>query len=160
MVYWGLVWLFIYLTAEEASLAAQASSIITNPDAAADGVIKDISKPKHHKKKHKSKKKRVKKHRKKQKAYSVQKLEKLLDRDKSDGKCTRLACSSKLEVAKSCLKSKADHRIHKDCFHAFCAYGCNDEDYTSRPEVQIFCKQTCSSRKYQTGKGQPELSDK
>jgi hypothetical protein len=108
----------------------------------------------HKKKKHyKSKKRRLKKrnHKKrksKRKIYSAQKIEKLLQNDSDEKTCNRLNCASNLEIAKSCLPTKASYRSERKCFRAFCAYGCNEEDYNTKPEVHDFCNRTCSSRKY------------
>ncbi|MBM3468564.1 MAG: hypothetical protein FJX71_03940 [Alphaproteobacteria bacterium] len=101
------------------------------------------------KKKKKSKhKKKHKKRRGKKKGYSAKNIDELLKNDKS--KCNRLNCSSNLQIAKSCLKTKEARRKEKKCFRAFCFYGCNDHDYETNADVRNFCNATCSSRKYGT----------
>ena len=106
--------------------------------------------------KKKSKKRKVKKRKKREKVYSEQNIEKILKNDNSDGKCNRLNCASNLKIAKSCLKTRADHRDNKNCFRAFCAYGCNDMDYTTKSEVYDFCNLKCSSKKYLKNKKRPK----
>lgn len=106
-------------------------------------------------KKKKSKKKKVKKRNKREKIYSEQNIEKILKNDNEDGQCNRLNCASNIKIAKSCLKTKADHRVNKNCFRAFCAYGCNDIDYTTKSEVYDFCNLKCSSKKYLKNKKRP-----
>lgn len=98
---------------------------------------------------HKKKKSReLKRQQSKSEGYSEQAIERLLENDSKDGVCNRLNCASSLEIAKSCLKTKASHRKNRKCFHAFCAYGCNDGDYETNPDVYDFCNLTCSSKKY------------
>jgi hypothetical protein len=80
---------------------------------------------------------------------SITKTEKLLENYATEGKCNRLACSSNIKRAKSCLKTKSQRNQHKKCFRAFCQYGCNDIDYHANPEVFGLCNSICSSRKYQ-----------
>lgn len=90
-----------------------------------------------------------KKHKKNKKhAYSVEHIEKVLKNNNKENFCNRLNCASNLQIAKSCLKTKASHRTKKDCFHAFCSYGCNEEDYKHKPDVHDFCNRICSSKKY------------
>ena len=102
-----------------------------------------------HKKRKTVKHKKHKKHEKNRKhPYSVEHIEKVLENNHKDNFCNRLNCASNLEVAKSCLKTKASHRTNKDCFHAFCSYGCNEEDYKHKPDVRDFCNHICSSKKY------------
>lgn len=111
-------------------------------------------KKRHHKvkkrkpKKHKSRKRGSKKRKLKGKVYSAYKIEKLLQNDSDEEICNRLNCASNLKIAKSCLPTKASYRSERKCFRAFCAYGCNKEDYKTKPEVRDFCNLTCSSKKY------------
>ncbi len=114
--------------------------------------VKKNKSKKHKAKKHKSKKQKVKKRKaKKHKSkkrrenrqlYSVQAIEKLLEND-TKGVCNRLNCASNLKIAQSCLKTRASRKQKKRCFHAFCAYGCNEMDYQSKPDVYEFCNLTC-----------------
>lgn len=102
---------------------------------------------KHKSKKYKSKKRKAKKHKSKKRQanrqlYSVQAIEKLLEND-TKGVCNRLNCASNLKIAQSCLKTRASRKQKKRCFHAFCAYGCNEMDYQSKPDVYEFCNLTC-----------------
>jgi hypothetical protein len=113
-------------------------------------------KSKKHKKPKKHKKHTTKKHKRNEKIYSEHNIEKILKNDQEDPICNRLNCSSNLKIAKSCLKTKEAHREKKNCFRAFCAYGCNDLDYTTKPEVYDFCNETCSSKKYLRNKKRPE----
>jgi hypothetical protein len=117
--------------------------------------LKKVQKKKKHYKvkkrksrKHKSQKRASKKRKLKGKMYSAYKIEKLLQNDNGEKVCNRLNCSSNLQIAKSCLPTKASHHSEKKCFQAFCAYGCNEEDYKTKPEVRDFCNLTCSSKKY------------
>jgi hypothetical protein len=90
-----------------------------------------------------------KKHKKNKKhPYSVEHIEKVLENNNKENSCNRLNCASKLQVAKSCLKTKASHRTKKECFHAFCSYGCNEEDYKNKRDVRDFCNRICSSKKF------------
>jgi hypothetical protein len=107
-------------------------------------------------KKTKTKKKKVKKRKKREKVYSEKNIEKILKNDNEDGKCNRLTCASNLKIAKLCLKTKADHRENKNCFRAFCAYGCNEIDYKTKSEVYDFCNLKCSSKKYLKNKKRPK----
>lgn len=109
---------------------------------------KKNKKNKKKKKKKSHKRKKSKRHRFKGKRYSVKKIEKLLKNDHNDGFCNRLNCTSDINIAKSCLQTRKARRTHRSCFRAFCAYGCNDEDYTTKPEVFEFCNRICSSKKY------------
>lgn len=143
MLRWILLSLIVVFTAGEGCLAVQSSYSDSNSNEQSYTYHRHHKKKKHHKKKHKHKKSK-----KKEKLYSAQKIEQTLNSDPQDGLCNRINCSSKLEVAKSCLKTRADHRRHKECFHAFCAYGCNDEDYTTKVDVHEFCNKTCSSKRY------------
>lgn len=148
---WGFISLIFFGLAEP-SMATQESSALSDPEVAAQHIIKNSKKPKGHAKKHKSKKKlkikKSKRSKKKPKVYSPQKIDRLIHNGHDEGTCSRLNCSSKLEVAKSCLKTRADHRVNRECFQSFCAYGCNEEDYDTKYEVYEFCNKTCSSRKY------------
>ncbi|MGV8948733.1 MAG: hypothetical protein ACOH2E_05130 [Candidatus Paracaedibacter sp.] len=112
--------------------------------------IKKVHKKKKHykSKKRKLKKRKAKKGKSKGKVYSAQKIEKLLQNDSGEEICNRLNCASNLKIAKSCLPTKASYRSERKCFRAFCAYGCNEEDYNTKPEVHDFCNITCSSKKY------------
>ena len=112
--------------------------------------IKKVHKKKKHykSKKRKHKKQKDKKSKSKGKVYSAQKIEKLLQNDSDEEICNRLNCASNLKIAKSCLPTKASYRSERKCFRAFCAYGCNEEDYNRKPEVHAFCNITCSSKKY------------
>ena len=105
-----------------------------------------------HRKNHKPKKRKSKKHeskkKRKLKIYSAHKIDELLQNDHNEKVCNRLNCSSNLEVAKSCLPTKASHHTERKCFRAFCAYGCNEEDYKTNPDIRNFCNLTCSSKKY------------
>lgn len=108
---------------------------------------KPVKSKKHKAKKHKSKKHKAKKHKSKKRKtnrplYSVQAIEKLLGND-AKGVCNRLNCASNLKIAQSCLKTKASRKKKKRCFQAFCAYGCNEMDYQSKPDVYEFCNLTC-----------------
>lgn len=145
---WGVLGLFICFMLGEVCEMTQAASVTYDMNEGSSSSHKPHKKKKYHKKKYKSTKHKPKKHKKKEKVYSAQKIEQLLKNDTKDGVCNRLNCASKLEIAKSCLKTKSDHQKHKDCFHAFCAYGCNEEDYTTKLEVFDFCNATCSSKKY------------
>lgn len=135
------------------SLAASVTFVSVGENDSA--YIKKIHKKKRHPKvkKHKSKKHKNRKHRSKKrkskgKVYSAHKIETLLQNDSDEKTCNRLNCASNLEIAKSCLPTRASHRSEKKCFQAFCAYGCNEEDYKMKPEVRDFCNLTCSSKKY------------
>ena len=110
-------------------------------------IKKHKTRHRHHKKKGKSRKRKI---------YSEKKIEELLENDDEDETCNRLNCASKLSVAKECLKTRASHRRKTKCFRAFCAYGCNEEDYTTKADVYDFCNKTCSSKKYLKNKIRPE----
>jgi len=148
MIRWGALAFIMYYLMGEGCMALQTPSRDYGMDEDGSSSSKSHKKKSSSKKKHKSRKHKHKKHKKKEKVYSAQKIEKLLKNDSKDGVCNRLNCASNLSIAKSCLKTRADHRTHKDCFHAFCAYGCNEEDYATKPEVFDFCNATCSSKKY------------
>jgi len=98
-------------------------------------------------KKHKPKKHYAKRHKPKHKHDSLQHIEKVLKNDKVDGVCNRLECASNLQIAKSCLNTKASRRKHRDCLEAFCAYGCNEEDYRKKTDLYDFCNLTCASKR-------------
>jgi hypothetical protein len=151
MVFWSFI-AYLFIVLAEPSVASQRDSAMSDPDVAAERIIKNSKQSKKHKKKHKSKKRakkaKAKKGKKKQKVYSPQKIEKIIRNGSNEGDCSRLNCSSKLDVAKSCLKTKADHRANRECFNAFCAYGCNDEDFANKADVSEFCIERCSSKKY------------
>lgn len=108
---------------------------------------RQYKKKKNKKKSHKRKK--SKRHRFKGKQYCVKKIEKLLKNDQKDGFCNRLNCASDISVAKTCLSSRKARTTHRSCFRAFCAYGCNDDDYANKPEVFAFCNRICSSKRYE-----------
>ena len=112
--------------------------------------IKNVHKKRKHQKskKRKLKKRKTKRSKSKEKVYSAQKIEKLLQNDSHEEVCNRLNCASNLKIAKSCLPTKASYRSERKCFRAFCAYGCNEEDYNTKTEVHDFCNITCSSKKY------------
>lgn len=135
------------------SLATGVTSLAFREDGSS--YLKKVHKKKRHlkakkrkPKRHKSRKHRHRKRKSKGKVYSAQKIEKLLQNDNDEQVCNRLNCASNLEIAKSCLPTKASHRSEKKCFRAFCAYGCNEEDYKTKPEVRDFCNLKCSSKKY------------
>ena len=144
MLWWGLLGLIFCSigVAECTAIHAFSSAIILE-----EGCFHQI---KTHKKKksRKSKKRKSKKRKSKGKIYSAQKIDKLLENDHDEDVCNRLNCASNLEIAKACLPTKASHRAEKKCFRAFCAYGCNEEDYNTKPEVYNFCNLKCSSKKY------------
>jgi|GEM_PF-2672611 len=147
----ALLWLLFYCFTIGEGLATKVTSLCFREDGRSH-FKKVHKKKKHHKaKKHQSKKHKFRKHKPKKrklKIYSAHEIEKLLQNDHSEKVCNRLNCSSSLEIAKSCLPTKASHRTEKKCFQAFCAYGCNEEDYKTKPEVRDFCNITCSSKKY------------
>jgi len=151
-VRWALVGFILCYMAGQGCMLVQAS--------AADAIgQEDYSLPKKPQKKKKSKKHKKhksKKHKRKEKIYSEHNIENILKNDQDDPICNRLNCSSNLAIAKSCLKTKEAHREKKNCFRAFCAYGCNDLDYATKPEVFDFCNATCSSKKYLKNKKRPE----
>lgn len=84
----------------------------------------------------------------KNRRYSAQRIEKMLENKEEGGVCNRLRCASNLQIAKSCLSTRVSRRKHRTCFQAFCAYGCNEQDYKNNPEVYDFCNRTCASKKY------------
>jgi len=160
-VRWRLLGLILCYMVEDGCMVVQAS--------AADAMWGEESSPhkkaqkKKKSKKHKSHKKHTKhnkhkpkKHKRKEKIYSEHNIEKILKNDQDDPICNRLNCSSNLKIAKSCLKTKEAHREKKNCFRAFCAYGCNDLDYSTKPDVFDFCNLTCSSKKYLKNKKRPD----
>ena len=127
-----------------------------NADGAKNLPLPISHKKKHvHKKKHGHKKKSHAHKRKRSKAknlsHSSAKTEKILENYDAEGECNRLACSSNINRAQSCLKTKKRRNKHKKCFRAFCRYGCNDADYKANPKVFDLCNSICSSRKYQNG---------
>lgn len=147
----ALLWILFCCFAIGESLATRLTSFSSQED----GYLyfqKIHKKKKHHKgkqrhpKKHKSRKHKPKKR--KLKIYSAPEIEKLLRNDHSEKVCNRLNCSSNLEIAKSCLPTRASYRTEKKCFQAFCSYGCNEEDYKTNSAVRDFCNLTCSSKKY------------
>lgn len=138
---YGLLMILVWVIGEGSSLGA--SHVLWGPT---DGY--SLHQIKAHRKKKKTPKARPKKSKKKQKGYSAQTIDNLLQNYGKEGKCNRLNCASNLQIAKSCLPTKASHRKHKHCFRAFCAYACNDKDYQTKPDVYDFCNRTCSSKKY------------
>lgn len=130
------------------SLARDTSSVRFVKDDS-HHIKKKHKKKKHRKaKKHKSKKHKSRRHKSKGKIYSEKAIEKVLQNDSQEKVCTRLSCASNIEIAKACLPTRASHRTEKKCFQAFCAYGCNESDYETKPEVYEFCNLKCSSKKY------------
>ncbi len=149
MLRWGLLGLIIsYMGVEEYALAHAFSSVVILEEGSFHQIKSRKKKKSRKSKKNKSRKHKSKKHKFKGKVYSAQKIEKLLENDHDEDVCNRLNCASNLEIAKSCLPTKASHRTEKKCFRAFCAYGCNEEDYKTKPEVYDFCNLKCSSKKY------------
>jgi hypothetical protein len=138
---WGLLGVMLCYIAAEGGAVAQASAAVPILEDGAFHLVRA------HKKK-KKKPAKPKKRKPKGKLYSAQHIEKLLENDQKEEVCNRLNCASNLRIAKSCLKTRASYRKKKKCFRAFCAYGCNDEDYQNKPDVYEFCNRTCSSKKY------------
>jgi hypothetical protein len=139
----------------EMSVAAQSSAVFSDPEKAAKSALGSQKKTKHkkkkakhHKKKHKAKKKRSKRKKEKHRIYSQHKIEQLFSGNHNGDRCTRINCASKLDIARSCLQTKANRRYNKQCYRAFCAYGCNDEDYATKPDLKKYCNKICASRKY------------
>jgi hypothetical protein len=105
----------------------------------------------HKKKGQRKKKSRRHKHKRSQSKKHHQtpaKTQKMLENYAVEGECNRLACSSNIKRAKSCLKTRRLRKTHPKCFRAFCRYGCNDIDYHANQEVFGLCNRICSSRKY------------
>lgn len=148
MIRLSLLWLLLCCIGAEESLPTAVTFI--NVGENESSYIKKVhKKKKHHKsKKRKLKRRKFKKNKSKGKIYSAHKIEKLLQNDSDEEICNRLNCASNLKIAKSCLPTKASYRSERKCFRAFCAYGCNEEDYNTKPEVHDFCNLTCSSKKY------------
>lgn len=111
-------------------------------------LVKKVSKKTKKGRSHKRKFHKPGKSKNKKKKYTIENIEKLLKNDSKEEVCNRLNCASQLKTAKSCLKTRISHRKKKSCFRAFCAYGCNEEDYRNKPEVYEFCNQKCASKKY------------
>lgn len=154
MLRWGLLGLIFYYLGVEGCISSHAFSSVVILEEDFFHQIKSHKK----KKSRKSKKRKSKKHKFKRKIYSPQQIEKLLENDSDEDVCNRLNCASNLEIAKSCLPTKGSHRTKKKCFRAFCAYGCNEEDYKTKPEVRDFCNLKCSSKKY-LKRNRPSLKD-
>lgn len=151
-----LRWAFLGLIVVSLGISSWGASCVHATDPSKNhktsSTKKGHKRHKHHhkkpkKKSHHSKKKSKKRHS-KVRQYSVKKIEELLKNDHKDGNCNRLNCSSNLGIAKLCLQTRMLRQKHRSCFRAFCAYGCNEEDYISKPEIFEFCNQVCSSRKY------------
>jgi len=144
-ILWGII---LWYVLAQGSVTAQ---MLPDLSVGREGAILLASYPKKphtlKSKKHKPRKHKSKKHHKKRHQYSVQHIEKVLENKKADGVCNRLQCASNLQIAKSCLNTKASHREHKECFEAFCAYGCNEEDYRKNPDLYDFCNLTCASKR-------------
>jgi hypothetical protein len=149
-VRWGIVGLIMVYVGAAVCSPPQALPLSSKDTSGSPKLHMKHPKKTHHKGKHHKKKKF------KHKVYSEKNIQKLLENDHHLGNCNRLECSSNLQIAKSCLKTKSMHRRHTACFRSFCAYGCNDKDYHTKAEVYDFCNQTCSSKKYLKNKKRPE----